>query len=96
MKLLLLIYSGNRPSLVPELLDEHHAGGYTELRQVHGAGATGKREGSRAWPGDASVYFSIVPQERVEDLLIAVRQKATAMQASERLHAAVIPTETFF
>jgi hypothetical protein len=96
MKLLLVIYSGSQPSLVPELLDEHHAGGYTELRQVHGVGATGKREGSRAWPGDASVYFSIVPQERVRDLLTAVKQKAGGLQASERLHAAVIPTETFF
>ncbi|HEY0305423.1 MAG TPA: hypothetical protein VGC44_10625 [Longimicrobiales bacterium] len=96
MKLLLVIYSGSQPSLVPELLDEHNAGGYTELRQLHGAGATGKREGSRAWPGDASVYFSIVPQDRVDDLLTAVKQKAAAMQAAERLHAAVIPTETFF
>jgi hypothetical protein len=96
MKLLLVIYSGSQPSLVPELLDQHHAGGYTQLGQVHGAGATGKREGSRAWPGDASVYFSIVPAERVTDLLAAVKQKADALQSSERLHAAVIPTETFF
>ena len=96
MKLLLVIYSGSQPSLVPELLDEHRAGGYTELRQVHGAGATGRREGSRAWPGDASVYFSIVPQERVAELLTAVKLKAAALQVSDRLHAAVIPTETFF
>jgi hypothetical protein len=96
MKLLLVIYSGSRSELVPELLDQHHAGGYTELGPVHGAGATGKREGSRAWPGDASVFFSVVPKERVDALLRALRERSTRLPVGERLHATVLPTETFF
>lgn len=96
MKLLLVIYSGTRSRLVPDLLDEHQAGGYTELGQGHGAGVTGRREGTRAWPGDAAVYFSIVPAERVNGLLRVLREKAGALPANERLHAAVLPTETFF
>ena len=96
MKLLLVIYSGSQSRLVPDLFDEHHAGGYTELGHVHGAGNTGKLSGSRAWPGDASVYFSIVPSERVDGLLNALRTRAENLAAGEHLHAAVMPTETFF
>ncbi|HEX6135503.1 MAG TPA: hypothetical protein VFZ24_16145 [Longimicrobiales bacterium] len=96
MKLLLIIYSGSESRLVPELLETHHAGGYTRLTQAHGAGETGKREGTRAWPGRADVYFSIVPGERVADLTDALRNEAGRLQEGERLHVAVLPTETFF
>ena len=96
MKLLLVIYSGSQSELVPELLDCHHAGGYTELGPVHGAGSTGKRDGSRAWPGDASVFFSVVPSGQVDALLSALHQRSAELQPGERLHAAVLPTDTFF
>ncbi|HEX6306655.1 MAG TPA: hypothetical protein VFZ69_00635 [Longimicrobiales bacterium] len=96
MKLLLIIYSGSASRLVPELLEAHHAGGYTQLSQAHGAGGTGKREGTRAWPGGADVYFSIVPGERIADLTAALRAEADRLHEGERLHVAVLPTETFF
>ena len=96
MKLLLVIYSGSQSELVPDLFDKHHAGGYTQLGPGHGAGVTGKRAGSRAWPGDASVFFSIVPSERVNGLMNALRLRTTELAPGERLHAAVLPTETFF
>ncbi len=96
MKMLLIIYSGSEPRLVPTLLDEHRADGWTELKQAHGAGHTGRREGTRAWPGDASVYFSILPEPRVEELTAALRQEAARLDEGDRLHVAVLPTETFF
>jgi hypothetical protein len=96
MKLLLLIYSGPNPQLVPELLDRHEAGGYTELSQAHGAGRTGRRLGTRAWPGDASIVFSILPDEQVERLTDVLRQEAAALTGEERLHVAAVPVETFF
>jgi hypothetical protein len=96
MKLLLVIYSGGQSRLVPELFDQHHVGGYSQLSHVHGAGTTGRLSGSRAWPGDASVYFSVVPSERVDGLLNALRTRAQQLEPGERLHAAVMPTETFF
>jgi hypothetical protein len=96
MKLLLVIYSGSQSQLVPELFDRHQAGGYTELGPVHGSGATGRREGSRAWPGDAAVYFSIVPALQVDSLMQALRARAQELPTGERLHATVLPTDTFF
>ena len=90
------MYGGSDSRRVPSLLDEHGAGGYTELTQAHGSGSTGPRAGTRAWPGEASVYFSIVPAERVDELTTALRDEAGRLEPGERLHAAVLPTETFF
>jgi hypothetical protein len=96
MKLLLIIYGGADRQWVPELLEQNGADGYTELRQVHGAGTTGRREGTRAWPGDAAIYFSIVPETRAAELTELLRTRAAGLPGAERLHVAVMPTETFF
>jgi hypothetical protein len=96
MKLLLIIYSGPNPQLVPDLLDRHDAGGYTELTPAHGAGQTGRRLGTRAWPGNASIVFSILPEEQVEELTAVLRDEAAKLDKAERLHMAVVPVETFF
>jgi hypothetical protein len=95
MKFVLVIYSGANDRLVPELFDQHMAGGYTEFRGAHGAGHTGRREGTRAWPGDASIFFSIVPSDRVQGLTDALRDRTRELFPGERLHVAVLPTETF-
>jgi hypothetical protein len=95
MKLLLIIYSGPNPQLVPELLDRHDAGGYTELPPAHGAGTTGRRLGTRAWPGNASIVFSIVPDHEVDRLQASLRQEAASLSGDERLHCAVVPVESF-
>ena len=90
------MYSGSDPQLVPGLLERNGTEGYTEVGRGTGAGASGRREGTRAWPGDASVWFSIVPANRADALLGALRDAAGTLPASERLHAAVMPTAAFF
>ena len=96
MKMLMLIYSGSMPQRISSLLDAHHAGGYTEFRDVHGTGATGRREGSRAWPGESALFFSVLPQDRSDELVSILRSEAAHLPAGERLHVAVLPTDTFF
>jgi hypothetical protein len=96
MKLLLVIYSGANRQLVPALFDQHHVDGYTAFDRAHGQGLTGKRVGTRAWPDDASIYFSVVAGRNVDELTQAFRQAASVLDAGERLHVAVLPTETFF
>lgn len=96
MKMLMLIYSGNDPQRISSLLDDHRAGGYTEFRNVRGAGTTGHRDGSRAWPGESAMFISIVPTETADDLVELLRGEAGRLPRGERLHVAVLPTETFF
>ena len=96
MKLLLIVYTGMNSRLVPELLEAHRAGGYTRLEQAHGAGSSGRRHGTRAWPGAAEVYFSIVPEENVSELTDALKGETARLEEGERLHVAVLPTDSFF
>ena len=95
MKLVLAIYNGTNDRLLPELFDRHEAG-YTEFRGAHGAGHTGRLDGTRAWPGDAAVFFSVVPADRVTGLTNDLREQAAGLEPGERLHIAVLPTDTFF
>ena len=96
MKLLLIVYTGSNSRLVPDLLERQHAGGYTRLQQAHGIGSSGRREGTRAWPGGAEVYFSVMPEEQVAELTDVLRTEAAQLQQGDRLHVAVLPTDTFF
>ncbi len=96
MKLLLLIYSGPTPQRISALLEAHHAPGYTELPDAHGAGATGRLEGTRAWPGTSHLFVSVVPEERVPELRDAILAYRAGAAEGEHVHAAVMPTEDYF
>ncbi len=97
MRMLLIMYGGPSPQRLTSLLEQHHVRGYTELEHAKGAGASGRREGSRAWPGDSTLFFTIVPDERVAELQEALREEAAHLEAEDaRLHTAVIPVENFF
>ena len=77
MKMLMLVYGGPNPRRITSLLDRHHAGGYSEFRNVHGAGTTGRREGTRAWPGESSLFLSVVPKDRAVGLNATVSKAAS-------------------
>ena len=96
MKMLIVVYSGSNPHRIASLLDSHHAGGYTEFRNAHGSGTTGKREGSRAWPGDSTLFLSVVPADQSPELVETLRVEGARLPPGERVHVAVLPTETFF
>lgn len=96
MKMLMLVYSGATPGRVASLLDAHHAGGWTEFGGVHGAGRSGRRAGTRAWPGESTLFVSVVPAETAAELHDTLRGEAGRLPPGERLHVAVLPTEAFF
>jgi hypothetical protein len=96
MKMLMLVYSGSSPQRVASLLDRHHVAGYTEFGNVHGVGATGRREGTRAWPGASSLFITVAPTEQANDLVSALRDESRSLPPGERLHVAVLPADSFF
>jgi hypothetical protein len=94
-KLLLLMYAGRDPSRISSVLDAHGAAGWSLLREVTGAGAHGRHEGNRTFPGEAAMLVSIVPDADVAPLRAALREAAGALPAGESLHVAVMPVESF-
>jgi len=96
MKMLMLVYSGADSARISSMLDDCGAGGYTEFQGVHGVGSTGRREGSRAWPGRSTLFVSVVPAADAGRLFESFRDESTRLPAGERLHVAVLPTESFF
>lgn len=96
MKMFLLMYGGPDGTRVPALLERHGITHYTTFAGGHGAGSTGRREGTRAWPGETTMIVSMVPADRAESLKVALRTEAAQLPPGERLHAAVVPTESFF
>ncbi len=95
MKLLLLIYSGPAPQQVAALLEAHDAPGYTEFVNARGAGTTGKIEGTRAWPGTATVFMSVVPASRVAELRAALLDFKAKGAEGEHLHVATLPMDDY-
>ncbi|HEX6315765.1 MAG TPA: hypothetical protein VFZ73_12935 [Gemmatimonadaceae bacterium] len=96
MKLLLMLYSGADPQRVLRVLEQHDVHAFTEIDRVHGRGSTGRVEGTRAWPGENSVLFSVVPDERAGEIELALRELSRDAVPGERLHVAVLPVEHFF
>ncbi len=96
MKLLMIIYSGMSPSRISSLFESHHVAGWTELDHAHGAGATGRREGTRAWPGESSLFFTATDDDRIADLTHALREEKERLEEGERLHVMTLPVDNFF
>ncbi len=96
MRTFLLMYGGPDETRVPTLLERHGVTHYTTFAGGHGAGSTGRREGTRTWPGETTMIVSLVPDERAESLADELQLESASLPAGERLHVAVLPTERFF
>jgi hypothetical protein len=95
MKMLVIIYSGPEPDRIRAILDAHPVGGYTEFGEVRGVGASGRREGSRAWPGQSTLIMSVMSASCARTVGSALRVAATHLPAGERLHVGVVAMEEF-
>ena len=96
MKLLLMVYSGPSPQHIAALLDAHAAGGYTEVGNAHGSGATGRMLGTRAWPGTSAVFLSAVQDQQAAVLRSALLEYRSRAADGEHLHVMTLPVEDAF
>lgn len=95
MKTIFIIHAGANEQRVPHLLEQHGARGYTQIGHGLGAGISGRLEGTRAWPGNATLWLSITTDEEAEVLVQALRDLKQRLEPGEHLHASVMPTEAF-
>jgi hypothetical protein len=74
MKMLMLVVDDARKEELEVVLEEAGVAGYTELPRAAGAGATGPRLGSRAFPRSSAVIFTFLPDAAVEPLRRRLRE----------------------
>ncbi|HEX9730101.1 MAG TPA: hypothetical protein VGA37_16515 [Gemmatimonadales bacterium] len=74
MKLFLIIVDGDHAADVQRLLDECERTGYSEIPTVLGKGATGRKLGTRAFPGSSTLYFAAVDSDCAARLPEALRR----------------------
>ena len=63
MKLVVMIADTAYSTEVEQLLEECGVPGFTEIPSVLGKGTTGKKFGSRAFPGSSSMYLAVLGEE---------------------------------
>ncbi|HEY5491217.1 MAG TPA: hypothetical protein VIK25_08480 [Gemmatimonadaceae bacterium] len=95
MRMFWLVYAGPRPAHIAESLLSLGAPGYTEWPHAHGAGAHGRMDGTRAWPGEETVITAVVPVERTAQVADGLDALQAQLIAGEHLHYAVLPVERF-
>ena len=96
MRLFFLSYAGADPGRIAARLDAEGVAGHTRLAPAHGHGLTGPREGTRAWPGEVTVFTTVVTDAQALPLAAALQAESRTLPPGERLHVAVMPVEEFF
>ena len=92
MKLLLILVDSNHAEDVERILDEHEVGGYSELPNVFGKGETGRKEGTRAFPGSSTLYFTAIGDDTCQTLCKALQELRDRAGREEGLRAFMLET----
>ena len=92
-KLLLILCSSGETGEIRKLLQAHAVEGFTEISGALGAGATGLRLGTRAFPGSASVIFSATSAEKCDELVPELRKLSSECCPGEGLKVYVLDVE---
>ena len=93
MKLLMVICPEERRDQVTALVEKHGIRSFTELPQVVGEGATGKRLGTHVWPGKSLLLFTVVTDEKKDELVVALRDCQKRLFPGEGMKVFVLPAE---
>ena len=93
MKLVMILVDADRAPDVEGVLERRALPGYTEIPQVLGKGHTGRKLGTRAFPGATTLYFTIIPVAQVAGLAEELRGLRATRGPAEGLRAFTLDTE---
>ena len=91
-KLLQIFVDGDHAADVQRLLDASNVPGYSEFPNVLGKGSTGRKLGSRAFPGSSTLYFVGLPDGECHGLCDELRRLRDAKGPEEGLKAYILDT----
>ena len=93
MKLLMVICPEARRDQITDLVEKHGVKSFTELPQVIGEGITGKHLNTQVWPGKSVLVFTVVTDEKKDELVAALKECQKRLFPGEGMKAFVMPAE---
>jgi nitrogen regulatory protein PII len=96
MKMLMIVCPESNVEEIRNLISQFDIHAYSELHDVTGEGEKGKKLGTRVWPGKSVIVFMVLPEDKKEEMLAAVRECRRNLMPEEGLHAFVLPVEEAF
>jgi hypothetical protein len=93
MRILLIFVDADHAADVERLLDEKGVPGYSRFPEVLGRGATGRKLGSRAFPGASQLFFVALPDGSCAGLCTELERLRSAKGPEEGLRAYVMAAD---
>jgi hypothetical protein len=90
MKMVMLIVDAHHSDDIQHMFDECDVPGYTEIGNTHGKGASGKKTGSRAFPGASNVFFAAMEDHCIQPLRERLAALRTRQGPEEGLKAFIL------
>jgi len=93
MKLLMIICPEERRDDVMNLVETHGVHSFTALPSAIGEGVTGKHLGTHVWPGKVLLLFTVVRDEKKDELVAALDECRRRLFPAEGMKVFVLPAE---
>jgi len=84
MKMVLVVFHAEYEDTMRGLFERLHLPGFTEVRQVFGAGEAGKRFETHVFPGHDTMVFSVLADDEAGRVVQAVKEVKAAMGARQK------------
>lgn len=92
-RMLVIFVDASHADDVREILNAHEMLGYSELAGVLGKGATGRKLGSRAFPGSSTLFIAAVSEACALDVAARLEELRIAKGADEGLKLFSLETD---
>ena len=96
MKMLMIVCPESNAEELRNLISTHDIHAYSTIHDVTGKGETGKKLGTRIWPGKSVLMFTVLAEEKEKELLNALKECKRTLMQEEGMHAFVLPVEEAF
>ncbi len=96
MKMIMIVCPEDRGEEIRSQISAHEVHAYTELKNVTGEGATGKKLGNSLWPEKSIIVFTVVSDDRKDGLLKDLRACSESLYPGEGMRIFVLPVDEAF
>ncbi len=92
MKLLLIFVDSDHRDDVEQILEAADVPGYSEFPTVLGKGKTGRKMGTRAFPGSSTLYFVALPDGECHGICDELNELRNTAGPEQGLKAYILDT----